>query len=248
MLQHLLVRKAMTSRLTAGIGGERSLTNYLHLAELLEESPAGQHGAAALLRWLQHQMDNPDAGSEGQLIRLENDEQLIRIVTVHRSKGLNSRWSLRPCSGMAGRWPRMSRCSSTVATMVNSASIGAAARRTPPSGRGGALGRGVAPALCGADPGQMLLFPELGSGERPGADRPGLSAAWGRRPQDEAELRLDMEQLNRVQPLVEVRSFPAAFPCHRLSAREQQGQLAAISLQRPHPSRLDHDQLFAAEQ
>ena len=88
MLQYLLAQEGVTRRLSARDGGERSLTNYLHLAELLQESPAGQHGMAALLRWFRRQIDNPDNQAENQLIRLENDEHLLRIVTIHRSKGL----------------------------------------------------------------------------------------------------------------------------------------------------------------
>ena len=88
MFQHLLAEEQVARRLSAQAGGERSLTNFLHLAELLQQSPAGRHGTAALMRWFRQQIDNPDANAANQLIRLENDEQLIRIVTIHRAKGL----------------------------------------------------------------------------------------------------------------------------------------------------------------
>ncbi|MDX9834425.1 MAG: 3'-5' exonuclease, partial [Desulfobulbus sp.] len=88
MFQQLLADQGVIRRLTGRPGGERELTNYLHLAELLQDSPAAQHGAAALLRWFEQQRQHPNTNSADQLLRLENDEQLIRIVTIHRAKGL----------------------------------------------------------------------------------------------------------------------------------------------------------------
>jgi exodeoxyribonuclease V beta subunit len=88
MMQRLLAEEQVTRRMSARDGGQRSLTNMLHLAELLQESPAARHGRVALVRWLRQQIDNPDVNATNQLIRLENDEQLLRIVTIHRAKGL----------------------------------------------------------------------------------------------------------------------------------------------------------------
>jgi exodeoxyribonuclease V beta subunit len=88
MFQLLMAEQKVTRRLSALPGGERSLTNFLHLAELLQESPAARHGMAGLLRWFRQQIHAPDSNAADQLIRLENDEQLIRIVTIHRAKGL----------------------------------------------------------------------------------------------------------------------------------------------------------------
>jgi exodeoxyribonuclease V beta subunit len=88
MFQHLLTARKVTRRLSAQPGGERSLTNFLHLAELLQQSPAAEHGMAGLLRWFRQQLHAPDDNAANQLTRLENDEQLIRIVTIHRAKGL----------------------------------------------------------------------------------------------------------------------------------------------------------------
>ncbi|MBF0295293.1 MAG: exodeoxyribonuclease V subunit beta [Magnetococcales bacterium] len=72
-------------------GGERILTNLLHLAELLQASIAAREGEQALIRYLDEQCltDARDAeGEEARLIRLESDADLVRIVTVHKSKGL----------------------------------------------------------------------------------------------------------------------------------------------------------------
>ena len=69
-------------------GGERRLTNVLHLAELLQAASAQVEGEQGLIRWLASQIDGgSDAGDE-QIVRLESDADLVKLVTVHKSKGL----------------------------------------------------------------------------------------------------------------------------------------------------------------
>ncbi len=65
---------------------ERKLTNLLHLGELLTSQSKITPGADALLAWFARQIDQPDH-DEAEL-RLETDEALIKIVTIHKSKGL----------------------------------------------------------------------------------------------------------------------------------------------------------------
>lgn len=70
--------------------GERRLTNLLHLGELLQkESQQQKKGMQGLIKWLSRKRkeDNSTAREEEQM-RLESDEDLIKIVTMHRSKGL----------------------------------------------------------------------------------------------------------------------------------------------------------------
>ncbi len=73
--------------------GERRLTNLLHLAELLQAHSAVLDGEQALIRWLAQQIDDAAAGRGGlagdeQVLRLESDADLVQVVTVHKSKGL----------------------------------------------------------------------------------------------------------------------------------------------------------------
>ena len=75
--------------------GERRLTNVLHLAELLQAASAQLRGEQALLRWLSQQIDEAHAGpgagagaGDEQVLRLESDADLVKVVTVHKSKGL----------------------------------------------------------------------------------------------------------------------------------------------------------------
>lgn len=88
MLRQTLHRMELPARWLAETGGERRLTNYLHLAELLQNASATLEGEQALIRWLATQMDAPGKGAEEQVVRLESDADLVKIVTVHKSKGL----------------------------------------------------------------------------------------------------------------------------------------------------------------
>ncbi|HRL78319.1 MAG TPA: exodeoxyribonuclease V subunit beta [Candidatus Accumulibacter phosphatis] len=71
-------------------GGERTLTNLLHLAELLQQASALLDGAHALIRHLAEQRRQPAAAAAGDArqVRLESDAELLQVVTVHKAKGL----------------------------------------------------------------------------------------------------------------------------------------------------------------
>lgn len=70
--------------------GERRMTNYLQLAELIAEAETETFGAAGLIRWLAEQIQRAatEVQADSELLRLESDDALVRIVTVHRVKGL----------------------------------------------------------------------------------------------------------------------------------------------------------------
>ncbi|WP_235263357.1 3'-5' exonuclease [Nitrincola sp. A-D6] len=68
--------------------GERELTDLLHLGELLHQAADTLDGEQALIRYLEESILEPDDQSEAQQLRLETDEQLVRVVTIHKSKGL----------------------------------------------------------------------------------------------------------------------------------------------------------------
>lgn len=70
--------------------GERVLTDLLHLAELLQEASGLLDGEHALLRYLAEACQETGQGPSGNArqIRLETDADLVRVVTVHKSKGL----------------------------------------------------------------------------------------------------------------------------------------------------------------
>ncbi len=85
MLRRLLADFALPARLLRQIDGERSLTNLLHLAEWLQREAVELDGEHALLRVLAEQLESP---SSEEILRLESDADLIKVVTIHKSKGL----------------------------------------------------------------------------------------------------------------------------------------------------------------
>lgn len=65
--------------------GERALTNLLHLSEWLQQTSGSVDGELALIRRLAQQIEHP---TDEQILRLESDADLIKVVTIHKSKGL----------------------------------------------------------------------------------------------------------------------------------------------------------------
>ncbi|MFJ4395603.1 exodeoxyribonuclease V subunit beta [Pseudomonas sp. NPDC089396] len=88
MLRHLLHDFHLPRTLIARSDGERVLTNLLHLAELLQQAAGELDGEQALIRHLAEHLANAGQAGEEQILRLESDEQLVKVVTIHKSKGL----------------------------------------------------------------------------------------------------------------------------------------------------------------
>ncbi|MFC4892016.1 exodeoxyribonuclease V subunit beta [Pseudofrancisella aestuarii] len=65
---------------------ERVITNVLHLAELIKVAENKYKHPNQLIKWYRQQIKS-DINSEGEL-RLESDDNLIKIITIHGSKGL----------------------------------------------------------------------------------------------------------------------------------------------------------------
>ena len=75
-------------RATRGNRVERSLTNLLHLAELLQKQVSVVDGELGIIRYLGEQIVNPSGTGEEQLIRMESDSGRVQVITMHKSKGL----------------------------------------------------------------------------------------------------------------------------------------------------------------
>lgn len=88
MLRALLHKRNLASSLLASPYGERRLTNFLHLAELLQQVSSELDGEYALLRWLGEAVSRPGGQDAEQVLRLESERKLVQIVTIHKSKGL----------------------------------------------------------------------------------------------------------------------------------------------------------------
>ena len=86
MLHQLLHDFGLPARWLAQEGGERRLTNVLHLAEWLQRRAVELDGEHALLRAFAERLADPEG--EEDVLRLESDAALIQVVTIHKSKGL----------------------------------------------------------------------------------------------------------------------------------------------------------------
>ena len=88
MLRRLLHDFALPQTLINRPDGERVLTNLLHLSELLQQAAAELDGEQALIRHLAEHLALTGQTGEEQILRLESDQQLVKVVTIHKSKGL----------------------------------------------------------------------------------------------------------------------------------------------------------------
>ncbi|WP_397450053.1 exodeoxyribonuclease V subunit beta [Pseudomonas sp. NA-150] len=88
MLRRLLHDFHLPQALISRNDGERVLTNVLHLSELLQQAAAELDGEQALIRHLSEHLALSGQAGEEQILRLESDEQLVKVVTIHKSKGL----------------------------------------------------------------------------------------------------------------------------------------------------------------
>ena len=89
MYRALLLKEQVQSHLLSYPDGERRLTNVLHAGELLQQVVVQQRlGISGLCQWLSQQRHKGGAATEEQQLRLESDEKLVKIVTIHKSKGL----------------------------------------------------------------------------------------------------------------------------------------------------------------
>ena len=91
MLAGVLARQA--TRLLAQVDGERQLTCFLQLGELLQEARANATqprglGPQGQIDWLRAAIANADKDDFEQTPRLESDAGRVQILTLHASKGL----------------------------------------------------------------------------------------------------------------------------------------------------------------
>jgi len=89
MFRNFMSKEKIRERLLAFPDGERRLTNLLHLAEILHQRSAEkQTGIAGLIKWMSEQINTAVPESEIHQLRLESDEHAVKIITLHKSKGL----------------------------------------------------------------------------------------------------------------------------------------------------------------
>lgn len=88
MMRQLLAKESIRGRLLRYRDGNRRMTNLLHCLEVIHAKTHERGiGLDGLVSWFSEQVSSVEASEEHE-IRLETDEQAVRIVTVHVSKGL----------------------------------------------------------------------------------------------------------------------------------------------------------------
>lgn len=89
MFRTLMVELTVQRRLLVLPDGERQLTNLMHLAELIQAYASRRNSTIeAILTWFANQRQAADDSQDTSQIRLESDEQLVKVITIHTSKGL----------------------------------------------------------------------------------------------------------------------------------------------------------------
>ena len=88
MFKSFIFREKVKKRILSYYDGERRLTNILHLAEILQKESEKHSGITGLLTWLSEKISNTAAENEEHQLRLESDEDSVKIVTIHKSKGM----------------------------------------------------------------------------------------------------------------------------------------------------------------
>lgn len=91
MLRSVMSKRHIAERLLEEEAGERLLTDLMHIGELLQQASQELESDHGLLRWLAQAISDAQnglGGSEDQIQRLESERNLVQIVTIHKSKGL----------------------------------------------------------------------------------------------------------------------------------------------------------------
>ncbi|MFP6805603.1 MAG: exodeoxyribonuclease V subunit beta [Pseudomonadales bacterium] len=89
MIEKLIVNRKIADKWLGQADGERQITNLRHLAELLQQRSTVTPGMHRLLNWFLREISGAETGAgEQRQLRLESDENLVKIVTMHAAKGL----------------------------------------------------------------------------------------------------------------------------------------------------------------
>ena len=101
MMQRMLAQEKIRASVSKTLMAERQLTNLYHLIELVQQAAVDEHlGINKTLDWLRTAITKADrdkSSAENQQLRLESDEDAVKIVTMHRSKGLEYSVVFCPC-------------------------------------------------------------------------------------------------------------------------------------------------------
>ncbi|VAW88729.1 Exodeoxyribonuclease V beta chain [hydrothermal vent metagenome] len=89
MMRELLFIEKITPRLLALADGDRRVTNVSHIIERIHvQVQADNLSMEGVLSYMADAMQGSVGADEESMLRLESDEELVKIVTIHKSKGL----------------------------------------------------------------------------------------------------------------------------------------------------------------
>jgi len=89
MFRRFISQINLRERLLSQHRGERLLTNILHLSEVLNQAERQRHlGMRQLVKWFSLQCDPSMRREEEHQLRLETDDDAVKVLTIHKSKGL----------------------------------------------------------------------------------------------------------------------------------------------------------------
>lgn len=88
VLHRFFTEQNVTGRYLSEPNGERSITDLFHISELLQQASETVQGQQALIHHLEQRITTEKSGEESTQQRLESDADLVQVVTVHKSKGL----------------------------------------------------------------------------------------------------------------------------------------------------------------
>lgn len=88
---YFLMKKELFSRIMSLDSGERALTDYIHISEIIQTQHGKILGAKSQLLWFKDMLfssENDYYDSDFEKKRLESEKSLVKIYTIHSSKGL----------------------------------------------------------------------------------------------------------------------------------------------------------------
>ncbi|CAD83339.1 exonuclease V, beta chain [Candidatus Blochmanniella floridana] len=91
MIKKILFRYKIPETLLSNPSEKNSLINILHLGELLNDFSKQCHSKHSLMQWLEYNIyypQNQNQSAEHHKLRFNDDHHLIKISTIHQSKGL----------------------------------------------------------------------------------------------------------------------------------------------------------------
>ncbi len=77
--------------------GERIITNFMQLAELIHHIESRKSlSTIEIIAWLRRSIDDIATEGDEYIQRVENDEEAVKIVTIHKCKGLEYNFVIAP--------------------------------------------------------------------------------------------------------------------------------------------------------